>query len=126
MRWIGIDYGDSYIGLAVSNDTNTMSVPLSVIPTSEFQKHITSLLEENDFQGFVIGLPLHLSGHEGELALRSRTFGDQLKEIFDLKVTYEDERLTTKQSEYSHRKKGERTDDIAASIILQQYLDRQA
>ena len=124
MRWIGIDYGDVYLGIAVSNDTNTMSVPLSVVPTSEFQKYLTELLAENDFQGFVVGLPLHLSGHEGELALKSRAFGSQLKKIFDLKIIYEDERLTTKQSEYPHRKKGERTDDIAASIILQQYLDR--
>ena len=85
-----------------------------------------ALILDNDIQGFIVGLPLHLSGHEGELAAKSRAFGTQLEEIFKLKVFYEDERLTTKQSEYSHRKKGERTDDIAASIILQQFLDRGA
>ncbi len=124
MRWIGIDYGDTYLGVAVSNDTNTMSVPLSVVPTTNFKEYLSQVIAENDIQGFVVGLPLHLSGHEGELASKSRDFGTQLEEIFDLKIVYEDERLTTKQSEYSHRKKGERTDDIAASIILQQFLDR--
>ena len=124
MRWIGIDYGDTYLGVAVSNNTNTMSVPLAVILTADFQKHLEALILDNDIQGFIVGLPLHLSGHEGELAAKSRAFGTQLEEIFELKVFYEDERLTTKQSEYSHRKKGERTDDIAASIILQQFLDR--
>ena len=124
MRWIGIDYGDTYLGVAVSNDTNTMSVPLSIIPTADFHKHLKALISENDIQGFIVGLPLHLYGHEGELAAKSRSFGEQLQNIFELKVFYEDERLTTRQSEYSHRKKGERTDDIAASIILQQFLDR--
>ena len=124
MRWIGIDYGDTYLGVAVSNDTNTMSVPLSVVPTTNFKEYLSQVIAENDIQGFVVGLPLHLSGREGELASKSRDFGTQLEEIFDLKIVYEDERLTTKQSEYSHRKKGERTDDIAASIILQQFLDR--
>ena len=124
MRWIGIDYGDAYLGLAVSNDTNTISVPLSIVPTKELDAYLKQLIEENDFQGFVVGLPVHLSGHEGELAMKSRSFGNDLAETFNLRVIYEDERLTTKQSQYPHRKKGERTDDIAASIILQQFLDR--
>ena len=84
MRWIGIDYGDTYLGVAVSNDTNTMSVPLSIIPTADFHKHLKALISDNDIQGFIVGLPLHLSGHEGELAAKSRSFGEQLQNIFEL------------------------------------------
>ena len=47
MRWIGIDYGDTYLGVAVSNDTNTMSVPLAVILTADFQKHLEALILDN-------------------------------------------------------------------------------
>jgi putative Holliday junction resolvase len=124
MRWIGVDYGDSYLGVAVSNATNTMSVPIAVIPTAECLGYFQSMLQEDEFQGFVIGLPILLSGREGELAERSRSFGNHLIKNFNLKILYEDERFTTKQSELLPKKKGKRTDDIAASIILQQYLDR--
>lgn len=124
MRWIGVDYGDAYLGVAVSNPSNTMSVPVAVVPTAECLEYFQSMLEENEFQGFVVGLPILLSGREGELAERSRNFGEYLIKNFNLKILYEDERFTTKQSESLPKKKGQRTDDIAASIILQQYLDR--
>ena len=124
MRWIGVDYGESYIGVAVSNDNNTMAIPKEIILFNNHINFFTLMLELDSFQGFVVGLPLHLSGHEGVLAEKARKFGTHLNEQFKLKVIYEDERLTSKQSESIPRKKKARYDDIAASIILQQYLDR--
>lgn len=127
MRYLGIDYGEKRIGVAVSDPGGRMAFPLKIIFNNDKTKlleQLKSLLEEEKISKIVVGLPLSLDGSETEQTKKTRNFVDILKGITSLSTDFENEILTTHMAESVVGKK-EHTDAAAAAFILQSYLDRQ-
>jgi putative Holliday junction resolvase len=132
-RILGLDFGTRRVGAALSEPSRTIAFPAEVYelrgPTAD-ARHYRKLVEANDVERIVVGLPLHSSGREGELAARARTFGDWLKTVVDRPVIYFDERYTTVEAEHrlseaglTRQKRRLLRDQLAAQIMLQSYLD---
>ncbi|MCI0349432.1 MAG: Holliday junction resolvase RuvX, partial [Acidobacteriales bacterium] len=93
-------------------------------------QHLRKVLEDEAIVRVVIGLPMHLDGHEGEQAALARKFGKWLAELTGVDIVFWDERFTTSEAEDSLREAGlsqakrkARRDRVAATLILQSYLD---
>lgn len=128
MRYIGIDYGRRRIGLALSDPTLLIASPFQVLENKGTKKNLARLLtimQQNDVALIVLGLPLHANGDESEMSREVRMFGQALGELGYI-VEYVDERYTSCQAEEligGTDPKKKIIDKVAASIILQMYLD---
>lgn len=128
MRCLGIDYGRRRIGLALSDPTLLISTPLVIIENRGIKKtvlQIMDIIQKNDVQQIVLGLPLHANGDESEMSQEARRFGDVFVAL-GFPVEYVDERYTSYEAESmigNHRESKKIIDKVAASIILQIYLD---
>ncbi len=130
-RVIGLDPGDRRIGIAVSEPSGTIASPHGFVDVEagDVIEAITRLADALEATTVVIGLPLRLDGTEGPAAERSRTLGQALADT-GLVVEYQDERFTTVTAEAAlieggvRRSKRKNTrDQVAASVMLQGYLD---
>lgn len=133
-----LDVGDKRIGIAVNNPLNATAQALKTWQRQNFEKdcqEIFSLLKEYDSHHLVIGIPLDLEHQEGPQAKKVRYFADSLKQWLEKKsypVTIEwwDESFTSEEAEeilleadLSRKKRRKVKDKLAASLILQSYLD---
>lgn len=137
MRVLGLDYGDKTIGVAVSDPFGWTAQGLEVIRRGEndpIDKSIARLGELIDYYGvtgIVLGYPKNMNNTEGPRCEKTLLFKAELEANFKgIKITLQDERLSTKGSErsmlsgnLSRKKRGEIIDKIAAVFILQGYLD---
>lgn len=132
MRILGIDYGDARVGVAVSDIMGFMA---SGIKTIKNNKHLTDELSEiiNEYkpEKIVIGLPKNMDGSEGFRVDATKEFAENLKEIYNGEIIFEDERLTTIGAErYLNstntrgKKRKEIIDTVSACLILEQYLNK--
>ena len=130
---LGLDFGTRRIGAAISDPGRTIAFPLELHerrgPDGD-ARHYRELVKENDVERIVVGLPLHTSGREGQLATAARTFGDWLAGVTERPVFYFDERYTTVEAEHrlldaglTRQKRKALRDKLAAQIMLQSYLD---
>ena len=130
-RILGVDFGDARTGVAVSDPLGITAQPREVIrekDTSRTAERVAGIARELEVTGIVIGLPIHMSGKEGERAKRAREFGALVAELSGLSVTYWDERLTSAQAAGILKGRGARQrkakiDVVSAQLILQSYLD---
>jgi putative Holliday junction resolvase len=133
MRIMGLDYGDRKIGVAVSDMFGWTGQGLEVIERRregvEFER-ISVLIREYDISEIVVGLPKNMDGTVGFRGDICIAFADKLKELTELPVHLWDERLTTVSAErilieanVSRKKRKQVVDKMAASLILQNYLD---
>lgn len=131
---MGLDVGNKTIGVALSDPMFLLANALETIKRKKASvdiERIKGLVEQNDVNLIVVGLPKNMNNTIGPQAMRVISFVDLLKKQVDVEVVYEDERMTTIQSEAvlmdmevrrENRKKY--IDKIAATFILQTYLDR--
>lgn len=139
-RVLGIDYGIARIGLAISDETQTIATPLQTVQTEKnSDQAIKKLLEcilqvQKDYSceivEIVIGFPLMMSGKIGLVADAVNIFVEKLSEKTQIPIKKWDERLTTvqaerslRESEMSRKKRSKVVDIVSAAIILQSYLD---
>jgi putative holliday junction resolvase len=131
-RVLGLDLGQSRIGVAISDPDRRLAVPLGTIHTGppEDVKAIARIVEENDVAEVIVGEPLSLSGEAGAAADHARRFAEALRGFLSIPVHLHDERLTTVQADRGlsaagvrGRRRREVVDQTAATIILQAYLD---
>lgn len=136
MRVIGLDYGSKTVGVALSDELMLTAQPLTTIhrdrPTKLRQTlaQIEQIIEEYEVDRIVVGWPKKLDNEEGERCERTKEFGDMLENRTGLDVIYQDERLTTAQADgvleqggIRKDKRKQYIDKMAASLILQNYLD---
>ncbi len=135
MKIIGIDYGDTRTGLAVSDTQERLAFSIGAVTAKNIDTAATLVAEkirENGAEKIVLGLPKNMDGSEGFRAEKTRKFAAALQEIFpEIPIDFLDERLTTRAAEYylnatntrGKKRKGT-VDTMAAQIILQDYLDR--
>jgi UPF0755 protein len=133
MRFLGIDFGEKRIGLAVSDADARVATPLTTIErTSDAQaiEQILTVLDEEEIGGIVVGEPRRLDGTRGPAAERAASFARKLEQASGRAVLLVDEALTTHeaQARLDAMPGGRRhqLDAVAAQIILQETLDREA
>ena len=128
---LGLDFGDKTIGIAVSDKTKTIATPILTIKRESILKDINrlkSIINEYEVGGIVIGLPLSLNGDENERTRKVRDFDNELNKY--IKTTFYDERFSTdvifkelRKNSISSTKIKKKIDHLAASYILQGFLD---
>ena len=131
MRYLAIDYGSKRTGLAICDPAETIASPLTVIQgQKELLKKIADIVEAENVEAIVLGLPLNMDGSTGPQAELVFKFADQLKAHLDIPILFQDERLSTftaeeklSRTEFTRKKKKKRLDAIAAAEILQVFLD---
>jgi len=129
---LGLDLGQSRIGVAISDPARRVAVPLGTIRTGapEDVKAIAALVREHRVTAIVVGHPLSMSGRSGEAADHAEKFAEALRGFMGVPVHLQDERLSTVQAERDlvaqglrGRERREVVDQAAATVILQAYLD---
>ena len=132
-RVMALDLGEKRIGVAVSDPTRLIAQSHSVLKRKsrrEDFERIQQIIQEQEVTLLVMGLPIPLSGVEGQRAAWVRDYTAALQMQVEVPIEFWDESLTTKQAEASLRLRGkrgkkarERVDAVAAAFILQSYLD---
>ncbi|MBI5820496.1 MAG: Holliday junction resolvase RuvX [Verrucomicrobia bacterium] len=135
MKMLGIDYGQSRIGVAASDETGTLALPLEQVdaePLARACERIAVLARERGVERIVVGMPRNMDGSYGPAAESVRAFIAVLKKTVSLEIVSWDERLSTAQAEramveadYSRKRRRAQRDALAAQLILQNYLDAQ-
>ena len=133
MKIMGIDYGDARTGVAISDLLCSIVGSTFVVPSRNTEKaiaDIVKLCKDNMVGQIVVGLPRNMDGTEGARAELCRQFAAQLGEATGLPVTMWDERRTTveahnilSQHNYHGKKRKNTVDAVAASLILEGYLN---
>ena len=134
MRIMGIDYGDSRVGVALSEPLGITAQGLATLPNKVYTKMLdalVSLVNEHGVEKIVLGMPKNLNGTSGDRAEVTEAFRADLDSRLDgVDIILWDERLTTVQAAgilnvTNTRGKDRKNviDTVAASIILQSYLD---
>ncbi len=136
MRVMGLDVGDRRIGVALSDALGLTAQRLTVLTrqhASVDAKMIGALANQHGVETIVVGLPLTMRGEQGTQAKRVASFVETLRRSTAVPIQWIDERLTTVQGERalletgaSRRKRKQVIDQVAAQLILQQFLDVQA
>ncbi len=136
MKILALDIGTVRIGIATSD---IMEIIASAYETyrrknlSEDVKYIAKLVSNLSVGEIVIGLPLKLDGTAGQSVEMAKTFGAELEKIVSCPIIYQDERLSTVSAEriliesgMRREKRKDKIDSVAATIILQTYLDKKS
>lgn len=136
MRYLGLDLGSKTLGVALSDTTNTIASSLKTIFFKEDDYNsliepIRELVNEYNISKIVLGLPKNMNNTLGPRAEISYSFKKLLEDNLNIEVILEDERLTTVisnnimiKADMSRKERKKKVDSIAASLILQSYLDR--
>ncbi|WP_025021874.1 Holliday junction resolvase RuvX [Ligilactobacillus hayakitensis] len=135
-RLMGLDVGSRTVGVALSDALGWTAQGLEIISINEDEEvfglqRVEEIVKEHDVIGFVVGLPKNMNNTEGPRVEAAQSYGKMLEEKFNLPVDYIDERLTTveaermlvEQADTSRKKRKQVIDKLAASLILQNYLD---
>lgn len=132
-RIMGIDYGDARTGVAMSDLLCSIVGATAVVPSRNTEKAIADIVrmaKENEVGTIVVGLPRNMDGSEGPRAELCREFADKLGAATELKIVMWDERRTTveahnilSQHNYHGQKRKNTVDAVAASLILEGYLN---
>lgn len=135
MKYLGMDLGTKTIGLAISDKTGLIATSYKVLhhdnnPLSCLTE-LDTIIKEEAIEALVLGLPKNMNNTIGERAFATLEFKESLEQNFNLPIYLEDERLTTKSAEYyliegntSRKKRKKVIDKVAATIILQSFLDK--
>ncbi len=133
LKIMAVDYGDARTGLAACDRTEFLASPIGVIQEYNFEntvKKVSYAVEEYAVQMVVVGHPLNMDGTAGERAEKCALFAEKLKALVDVPVVLWDERSTTvsahqvlNETNTRGKKRKEVVDAVAATIILESYLN---
>ena len=134
MRIAALDVGEARIGIAVSDELGLTAQGVGVVQRRGGRHDLEALAERlapYQPERLVVGLPLNMNGTEGPQAEKVRAFATRVAEHLNLPLEFSDERLTTVAAErtlleadLSRRRRRDLVDQVAATLILQTYLDR--
>lgn len=135
MRYLGLDLGTKTLGLAISDPLGMIATSYKIIKHEEDYDSLIPILKEEinkqNIEALVLGFPKNMNNTIGERANIALAFKEKLETTFEIPIYMQDERLTTRQAESllisndtSRKKRKKVIDSLAATIILQSYLDR--
>ncbi len=131
MKFLGIDLGEKRVGLAISDKTAMISSPFKMVERQNLLIELPKIIEKEDITDIVIGLPKHMNNSHGDKSEEALKIKAEIKKLFDVEVHLQDERRSTiaadeimKKSNMSRKKRKSKIDEMAAAIILQNFLDR--
>lgn len=136
MRYLGLDLGSRTLGMSLSDKTGLLASSYQIIRHNEDYPslifEVEKVVKEKEVDEIVLGLPKNMNNTVGEKGKLSMWFKEELEKHIQIPVHLEDERLTTRQAESllisndtSRKKRKKVIDSVAATIILQSYLDKQ-
>jgi putative Holliday junction resolvase len=130
---IGLDLGTKTIGIAISDTTQMIASPVETIARNKFKvdaERLLTLIAEYNVVGIVLGLPKNMDGTEGPRCQATRAFAKNMETLTEVPIVFWDERLSTAavertllDADASRKRRGEVIDKMAASYILQGFLD---
>ena len=133
MRVLAIDHGTKRMGIALSDPSGMIALPLEFIPAEPFNnflERLKTLIREKEVDLILVGMPRNMDGSYGPAAAKVREFIAVLKETIAIPVQTWDERLTSAQAnrfliqaDVSRKNRKEKVDQAAAAILLQSFLD---
>jgi len=136
MAILGIDYGESRVGVAVSDPFGSIALgvcTLQVTGMNNAVQQVSDICKEKNVDKVVVGLPLNMNGSASEMSEKVEKFVVKLQKKTGLEIVTCDERLSSAMAErplldadMSRAKRKGVIDKLAAQLILQGYLDRQA
>ena len=131
---LGVDYGDARTGLAVSDRLGLLASGAGCIKCEGFKKAAAAVAEaakEHKAELIVVGNPINMNGTEGPRSEKCRAFAEALGELTGIPIELFDERLTTvsahkflNETNTRGKKRKAAVDELSATIILQDYLDK--
>lgn len=136
MRYLGLDLGSKTLGLAISDSTGTIATTLKTLYFKEedydiLLEPLREIIKENDISKIILGFPKNMDNSIGTRAEVTLNFKEKLEKELQIEVILEDERLTSVisnqvliKADVSRKKRKKKVDGIAASLILQSYLNR--
>jgi len=133
-RFLALDVGAKRIGIAVSDELGLTAQPVLTLEVHRSRRDdlrsIARLARRFAVVGIVVGNPLHLSGDDSPRALKTRQFAAELGELTGLPIHLWDERLTSREAheilyQAGHAREDHKqvVDQVAATLILQSFLD---
>ena len=136
MRYLGLDLGSKTLGCAISDKSGVFARSYSIIRHNEeydrLLQDIKKIIDDEHIEAIVLGFPKNMKNTIGPKGELSQNFKSKLEETTSLPVFLQDERLTTKQAQdvlisndTSRKKRKQVIDSLAATIILQSYLDKE-
>jgi putative Holliday junction resolvase len=135
---VGVDYGTVRIGIAISDPLRSIASPHETLTRGgepADRAYFLKLSRDEQVSLFVVGLPVHLDGHESGKSTEARKFGAWLAEATGVEVRYFDERFSTREAElalaesgakFTKKQRKARLDKLAAQIMLTAFLERLA
>lgn len=133
MRILGLDVGDRTVGVALSDPLGFIAQGITTIRRKNIEYDLSELkkiLEDNNVDTIVVGLPKNMNGTLGPQGEKVMEFCESIKTITDIPIKMWDERLTTVaahramlEADMSREKRKKIVDKVAATYILQGYLD---
>jgi putative Holliday junction resolvase len=136
-RYLALDVGSKRIGVAVSDELGLTAQPVMTLERRrnprEDLRSLARLARKYTVAGIVIGYPLQLSGEPSPRSVTTKTFADELGQLTSMPIYLWDERLTTHEAhqllyEAGHKRQTHRevVDQVAATLILQSFLDERS
>ncbi len=133
-RLFGIDYGTKRVGVSVCDVFQEIASPLHNYKRNGRQadeRFFCNLVEEYEAVGFVVGLPVHMSGDESQKSKEAREYAGWLTNLTGLPHDFQDERHSSiqaqallMQADFSRKQRSARVDKLAAHILLEGYIKR--
>ena len=124
MRYLGIDYGEKHIGIAVSDETGSLAFPFATFSNNkDLIVEIKKVVDEKDVRGIVIGESKDFQGKENPIMERARAFARALSDSLSLPVFFEPEFMTSVEAR-RFQGGGEKTHASASALILKSFLEK--
>jgi len=122
VRTLAVDHGEARCGLALSDPTGTVVRPLEAVPPDLGE--VARVVDAEEVELVIVGLPVGLSGDEGEQAAMARAWADELADVLPIPVRTYDERFTTVMADATARRSGSTAsrDSLAAAHLLESFL----
>lgn len=128
MNYLGIDYGEKKIGLAIGNDETRIAVPLEITDGSDqrrFADYLTTLIIRENINALIVGIPELSKERNKEHYEKVKAFSTFIQERVAIPVIEVDESFTTKEAQQLLGAKNRGRDDaVAAMLLVQQVLER--
>lgn len=136
MRYLGLDLGSRTLGTAISDQTGLIASSYQTIRHNEEYNRLVDdvlkIVKEKNIDAIVLGFPKNMNNTIGPKGNLSIEFKEKLEKVLDIPVYLQDERLSTKSAtdtlishDISRKKRKTVVDSVAATIILQTYLDKE-